>query len=138
MAGSFQTHTTFNRYAADPTSRDYKLLAGLFLMSGESPQEVLSHGEEWVSPVARIEFMTIVESCPTMCSAFHAACSAAFAEQRPIHLDWKSDKTVWRPDQGAQNLDERASVEVDDTAEKVRIKIRTPIPAMRAMAAYAK
>lgn len=127
----------FNRYTADPEQRDYQLLSALFLLSGETPQEVMTHGEEWVGGLGRIELMTVVAYCPNFVELWYEACCIGFRQNKPLHMTWRVDGNEWwEPSMGPEQLDARCTCTMDDSGERTQIKIVTPVVDLPAMAAF--
>ena len=96
MIGATST-VMMNRYTSDPKARVYQAVKALFLISGESPQEIMDHGAEWIGPSGRIEFMTLVDNCPRLAQAWYDACCSALVKDRPFALKWRTDMTVSAP-----------------------------------------
>ena len=127
-----------NKYTADPATPVYKAVKALFLDSGESPQEIMDHGAEWHSGSGRKELMFLVDNCPRLAQAWWEGCCSALRVDRPFEMRWRTPHSagVWHPADGSGNLDSRCSVEVDDSGEKVIVKVNTPVLAVREMAAF--
>jgi hypothetical protein len=51
-------------------------------------------------------------------------------------MTWRTDLTIWYPNDGAENLDNRSRIDVDNTGHKTRIALTTPIPNVRMLGAY--